>query len=139
MIEPAAQLDGPVADRSALRSASAADAAILVALAAATGLGLFYCVPLMWGNREAPPTPAVAAQAPAAKPTTFTYVEFAQIERGMTLDDVTRLLGGPGGEQIATRANGMAVSQRLWTNQNGATATVIFADGRVVATFQRGF
>lgn len=108
-------------------------------LSAALLLGLVYCTPLLLGSRIPPVAIAKASTLPTAAPTSFTYVEFAQIERGMTLDQVNTLLGGAGAEQVSTRVQGIAVSQRVWTNQNGAKATVVFADGQVVQTSQVGF
>lgn len=112
------------------------DAPIQIGLVAAAGLALLYYVPLLFGNREAPPP--VAAPVTAA-PTTFTYVEFSRIEQGMSLDQVNELLGGPGTLQVTRKVQNFVVTQRVWTNQNGATATVVFANEQVVQAFQFGF
>ncbi len=117
----------------------AANGFILVGVAAALGLGVLYAGPLLVGNRVAPTKPAPPVQAKDVAPTTFTYAEFARIERDMTSDQVADILGGPGALQITTTKSGIAVKQMVWTNQNGATATIIFADGRVLESFQVGF
>lgn len=115
------------------------DALTWIGLSAALLLGLIYCTPLLLGSRIPPVPIAKTSTLPTAAPTNFTYVEFAQIERGMTLDQVNALLGGAGVELVSTRVQGIAVSQRVWTNQNGAKATIVFADGQVVQTSQVGF
>jgi hypothetical protein len=56
------------------------------------------------------------------------------LQNGMTLEQVTQVLGNPGEEQYS----GNGLSGRLWKDGNGGMLSITFQNGRLAGKSQTG-
>jgi hypothetical protein len=70
---------------------------------------------------------------------TMTLAKFNAIQSGMTIDQVNKIVGGPGKLDSATDIAGHHTEIRMWTGQDvGANANVTVQDGAVISKAQFG-
>jgi hypothetical protein len=82
------------------------------------------------------------ASTPAAQPANdgkATMAEFNQLQAGMTLQDVQKVIGSPGKLQSSSAAGGMQVDMYQWDGDKfGSQVMVQFQDGKVFTKSQFG-
>ncbi|MGD8720061.1 MAG: hypothetical protein PVH29_14730 [Candidatus Zixiibacteriota bacterium] len=67
-----------------------------------------------------------------------TLANYNRIRAGMTHQQVTGILGGPGGTARHLETGGTRVEYWTWVGTDDSTITVIFKGGRVVAKRETG-
>lgn len=79
---------------------------------------------------------ACVIAATNASPTVYTAEQYAQLENGMSYEEVTKLLGSKG--DAVKEASSEEVQTYIWTNDDGSHITVTFVDDAATGFNQKG-
>ena len=83
-------------------------------------------------------TPAASNLGAANDAGGITNTEYQKVVEGMSITEVTRLIGQPGELQQSATADGVPLTAYVWSNSDGSGAGVVFRDGEMVFKTQNG-